>query len=299
MAYCIEPYRKEGSEISFPCGKCFDCRKRRAASWGFRLSQQCQISDTAYFITLTYNTENLHFALKARRPTLNKRDVQLFIKRLRKQHPGQKLKYYLAAEYGGTKKMRPHYHLIIFNMQLTTLLGEQTARRTLKVPTLYLDGKFEYNIKLWDKGHITIGTVTNASSMYTLKYLSKPKRVPQYKRDDREPEFSLISKNIGKNYTDSQQIKDWHRADPNERMFVHFQNYKIAMPRYYKEQIYTAEEREQIAEHIIEKQKTERIKQRKTEKLKDRIKYINNILAIKVDKKRQQNKITEFKPKLL
>lgn len=292
MSYCDKPFQKQDSEISFPCGKCLPCRKRRASSWGFRLMQQYKVSDTAYFITLTYSPETVPRDIK-NRATLNKRDLQLFLKKLRKKQPTNDIKYYAVGEYGKKPVMRPHYHLIIFNMYLTTLFGEGEARRILKQPEIYLNGKHEFNVQLWDKGHITIGTVTEASAMYTLKYISKPKQVPQYNKDARLPEFSAISKNLGISYL-TKAIKQWHRNDPNERMYVHFQHYKIAMPRYYKERLYTPEEREAIAEYIVNKQKQKRIQERKGTTLKQRIEYVNNLLATKQDNSRKLNKKNNF-----
>ena len=48
--------------------------------------------------------------------TLKRRDVQLFMKRLRDKQPKScaKIKYYCAGEYGGRTR-RPHYHLILLN----------------------------------------------------------------------------------------------------------------------------------------------------------------------------------------
>lgn len=293
MAYCTKPYKKEDSEIAFPCGKCLDCRKRRASSWGFRLSEQLKVSDTAWFLTLTYDSDHIHFAKKAKRPTLFKKDAQNFIRFLRRRQPNDDIKYYLAAEYGGTFHMRPHYHIIIFNMQLSSVLEYNEARRALLQPSIHLNGKYEFQSTLWTKGHITIGTVTNASSMYTLKYLSKPKRVPQYKNDDRTPEFSLISKGIGKSYL-SPQIIAWHKNDPAERMYVNWQNYKIAMPRIYKEALYSQYERETIAEHIIQKQKDKRIAERKGQTLAQRIAYIRQHTVIIIEKDRKLNKKDNF-----
>lgn len=307
MSYCTKPFKKDDSEISFPCGKCYDCRKRRASSWGFRLAEELKVSDTAYFLTLTYDSDHVPITKKGR-TTLDwgyktkkggtSIDIQRFLKRLRFKQKTNDVKYYAVGEYGGGRHMRPHYHVIIFNLQLTTLLSEGEARMCLLAPQMCLNGKFQFQSEVWPNGHITIGTVTNASVMYTVKYLSKPKRVPQYKYDDRKPEFSVMSKGLGKSYV-SDQIRRWHKADANERMYVNWQNYKIAMPRIYKEMIYSQQEREQIAEAIILKQKQQRIEERKGTKLKDRIKYVRQISVIKKDKDRKLNKKSQFRPNVL
>lgn len=307
MAYCNHPFKKnQDDEISFPCGKCLDCRKRRASSWGFRLAEQLKVSDTAYFITLTYDSDHVPITPKGRTSLdwgyKTKKDTSThlsrFFKQLRKKQPTNDIKYYACGEYGGTSKMRPHYHVIIFNMYLHTLLDQQEARRALALPQIYMKGKFPFNSELWPYGHITVGTVTNASAMYTLKYLSKPKRVPQYKYDDRKPEFSVISKGIGKSYL-SPEIIQWHRDDLKDRMYVHFQHYKIAMPRIYKEAIYTQEEREEIGTHVVLKQKEDQRKKRKGWSLKQRIDYINNYKNMTKEKDKQLLKKTSFVPSKL
>lgn len=97
------------------------------------------------------------------------------MKKLRKANPDHKLKYYLCGEYGG-KTFRPHYHLILFDAVLPTIQ------------------------KAWEHGSIHYGAVSGASIGYTLKYMAKPGKIPLHQNDDRVPEFSLMSKGLGKNY---------------------------------------------------------------------------------------------------
>ena len=46
----------------------------------------------------------------------------------------------------------------------------------------------------------------------------------------------------------------WHQADPDNRMYLQIEKYKIAMPRYYKQKIYDDWQRKLIAKHLIRKQ---------------------------------------------
>ena len=42
------------------CGKCMECRKRKAREWQVRLSEEIRSNKTkCYFVTLTYSEENL------------------------------------------------------------------------------------------------------------------------------------------------------------------------------------------------------------------------------------------------
>lgn len=188
--------------------------------------EEDKISSSSLFITLTYDTDNVHITPRGFM-NLDKRDVQLFMKKLRKQNTNT-LKYYACGEYGDKTK-RPHYHIILFNANLQTIQ------------------------KNWKHGQIHYGTVSEASVGYTLKYMSKPIKVPLHQNDDRNKEFSLMSKGIGKSYLTHKMLK-WHHADLKERMYCNIKdNKKIAMPRYYKEKIYNQEQRGELKSHHTEK----------------------------------------------
>lgn len=156
--------------ISVPCGKCPMCVKRRVSQWSFRLMQEEKVSSSAHFITLTYDTPYMPLTDRGFM-SLCRRDVQLFFKRLRKRNQN-KLRYYIVGEYGG-RTNRPHYHAILFNADLATISPA------------------------WDRGHVHFGTVSGASVGYTLKYMSKRKKIPMHANDDRVPEFALMSKGLG------------------------------------------------------------------------------------------------------
>lgn len=185
MGKCITPfYKKDNPGIPLPCGKCPECCKRRASGWSFRLEKEGENFPLSYFVTLTYDTSHVPITEKGFM-SLNKRDVQLFIKRLRKKHNGP-LKYYCAGEYG-TKYGRPHYHLITFNAQQSHIVEAWTDQQGKAIGSVYF------------------GTVEAASIGYTLKYISKERIIPIHANDDRLPEFSLMSKGLGANYINPKQ----------------------------------------------------------------------------------------------
>lgn len=172
MAKCLKPYRLKDQQIDVPCNKCPNCTARRISGWSFRLMQQYKIADTAVFLTMTYDTKHVPLSPKGYM-TLEKTHPQLFFKRLRKSQCGNSkspIKYYLCGEYGGQTN-RPHYHAIIFNAKLELL---QDA---------------------WQLGQLHYGMNVNEAAIgYTLKYMAKPSRIPMHANDDRQPEFSLMSK---------------------------------------------------------------------------------------------------------
>ena len=118
--------RAESLEI--PCGKCIGCRLKRSREWAQRCMLELQYHSSAYFITLTY--DDLHLPMNeivdndgciVQSPvhTLVKRDLQLFMKRLRK-NSRQELRFFGCGEYGD-ESFRPHYHIIVFGLELNDL----------------------------------------------------------------------------------------------------------------------------------------------------------------------------------
>lgn len=186
---CLTPYmvtaKHSKSLVPVPCGKCPGCRNARASQWSFRLMQEEKQSESAHFITLTYDTSRVPIT-KNGFMDIRRRDLQLFFKRLRKSissdnkkagiksraGTGRPIRYYAVGEYGG-KGNRPHYHLIIFNVELKHI---QPA---------------------WNNGAVHYGQVTGASIGYCMKYITKPNKVPKHRNDDRTPEFALMSKGWG------------------------------------------------------------------------------------------------------
>lgn len=251
---CFTPIQirnsKTGGIETVPCGDCQKCKLRRASHWSFRLMQEEKVSSSAYFLTLTYG--DICRVTRNGFLTIVKRDIQLFFKRLRKAHtrgyPVRGIRYYAVGEYGG-RYYRPHYHIILFNAELEVLIGKKDAQM-VKRGIIDLDGKFPYYCPAWSDvktgqpiGHITIGRVSEASVGYTMKYISKPSRIPLHKNDDRVPEFGLQSKGLGESYLTPAMIR-WHKVDLENRMYCGLKDgKKIGMPRYYKLKIYNDQEK--------------------------------------------------------
>ena len=222
------PIYSNDRQVPVPCGKCPACLSRRTSVWTFRLKQHAKNANNSYFVTLTYDTRFVPITERGYL-TLDKRDVQLYFKKLRKAHPEnhEPIKYYLAGEYG-SKTFRPHYHIILFNADL------------------------ELIHKSWDKGEVHIGELTEASAAYTAKYINKGKIIPMHKNDDRRPEFSLMSKKLGLNYL-SEKIIRYHRADIERNYLTLEDGKKISLPRYYRQKIWTESELRAQADKLAQK----------------------------------------------
>lgn len=208
-----------------------------------------QRSYSAYFLTLSYDNENIPITQK-KFMSLKKRDTQLFWKRYRKAHGKRApIRYFLCGEYG-SKTDRPHYHAIVFNVDLKIFLGEKQANNATAYPDLFLNGHHHFNNSMWTHGWVSIGQVTEASVGYCLKYMMKTGRFPKFKGDDRTPEFQCMSKGIGSGYL-TEAMHKWHHDDLLNRMYCAIlDGKKIAMPRYYKNKVYTDEQRKTIGNHV-------------------------------------------------
>ena len=203
---------KKGNIVTVPCGWCLQCRIDKRNEWTLRLSFEVQKS-SGCFITLTY--DDLHLPIDE---SLNKRDLQLFIKRFRKNLGSIKIKYYAVGEYGEkgniiTGLQRPHYHLIV------------TGINALKAQT--------YISKSWNKGFIKILPANPSTIRYTLKYMDKQLHGESVKKvyGEKLPPFATMSKGIG---------LDWifNNIDTiNELNGIPFGGVIRPIPRYYKQKL--------------------------------------------------------------
>lgn len=109
------------------CGSCLGCRLKKSKQWAVRCLKELEYWEEACFVTLTYNDNCLPYAfsksliggyddygnaLPIVEPTLYRRDLQLFNKRLRRKLDklglNAKIKIFYAGEYGD-ENHRPHY----------------------------------------------------------------------------------------------------------------------------------------------------------------------------------------------
>lgn len=222
--YVDNPQNWKQEKVPVPCGKCVPCRRKRVNDWVFRMQKEEERSSSSYFVTLTYDTTTVPISPNGFM-TLSKRDCQLFMKRLRKLQPDVKIKYYLVGEYGSQNK-RPHYHAIIFNIIKT-----------------------DYIVEAWQLGSVHIGAVSGASIGYTCKYIDKPARIPEHRNDDRQKEFSLMSKGMGENYL-TPAMRRYHLADLNRNYVILDGGVKSSLPKYYRDKIFSDADKEKQREFI-------------------------------------------------
>jgi hypothetical protein len=201
---CVKPISvQKGRQVMLlRCGQCVACRVHKKDQWAIRMKHEYLMHDQNCFITLTYDDS------KYSGETLVKRDLQLFIKRLRRKIPN--VRYYMCGEYGG-RFGRPHYHGILFGVGavLKKLIDEA-----------------------WQMGFIYIGEANIKSIKYVAKYVQK-KAMGNSKNEMLEkgiqPEFSLMSLKPGLGVEFAEKyINNWV-----EKGYLIDEGRKKEIPRYY------------------------------------------------------------------
>ena len=218
--------------IWIPCGRCLADRISKANDWATRCILESREYKDNCFITLSYNPENL-----PKNGSLCKRDVQLFMKRLRKAHPKIRMRYFLCGEYGD-KTLRSHYHLALFNYKPKDLKFRKFNKAQ---QPLYTSKEIA---EKWGKGFIIIGELTTASAGYIARYTQKKiysKHDEIIKQLGRTPEFILTSRRPGigmkyiKNKDNFEKIKNNFGILIKENDKVKIKNIPIQFRNYWKE----------------------------------------------------------------
>lgn len=236
----------------FPCGKCFECKEYYIEQWQIRWNEELKNTEehTTKFITLTYSNENLPYLITPDgeiKSTLCYRDVQLFLKRLRKKqntkfkNNGLSIKYHGSGEYGKRFTKRPHYHILLTNV----LLDDKEITQC------------------WGNGIVHFGNTVNKDTVkYILKYtikesLKNNSKVKNFDENDnyinttycinteneyRVAEKSFMSKNIGLSFLTDDLIKYYRNTLSIKYNWINYNGKGLTkvklLPRYYREKLY-------------------------------------------------------------
>lgn len=232
------------NRIFVPCGKCVPCQNTKRAALSLKLRLEEQNCKFCYFVTLTFDDDNLPlftlawdklcngvvclhpFSERLRKDTaisdfcddlydgsseffdsvdyynnfvvnyehkyskscvyghgkialLYYRDIQLFLKRIRKyiiKNYGEKIRYYVIGEYG-TKSLRPHWHLLLFfnSVELSQAFEDcenvGTSRRPCECP--------KFLRPFWEYGIIDSKRTNGECYNYVSSYVNKPSSFPK------------------------------------------------------------------------------------------------------------------------
>lgn len=218
--------------VTAACGKCYECRKQKGRAWQVRLSEEVRNDPNVIFVTLTISDESWE-KIKNTYIQLSDEDcikkmVRLFLERVRKKTK-RSLKHWLTTERGGTNTERYHLHGLIWGENAETLTKS-----------------------LWQYGFMFIGTFVNeCTTNYITKYITKTDK----KHKDFIPTI-LCSAGIGSGYLSrSDSELNRFREDKTNETYRLRNGTKLNLPIYYRNKLYTDEEREKLFLQKIKKGK--------------------------------------------
>lgn len=175
----------------FACGCCPECLRSRSSLYVVRSYYEAKEHLNNCMVTLTYDNfeRDARGRLTGRELPVDrslhvcKRDVQLFMKRVRKKF-GNDIKYLIAAEYG-SRTHRAHYHAILFGVKFEDLVP---FRRSKRGNIIFRSHTLD---TLWNHGICTVDSknINSAVARYCTKYFMKNNGV--------EDTFMLSSNHLG------------------------------------------------------------------------------------------------------
>lgn len=229
-----------------------------------RMMHEMSLHEDNCFITLTYDDENL-----PEDSSLNKKHFQKFMKDLRNDNRGKKIRFFHCGEYG-EQTFRPHYHAILFGHDFE----DRRLFKTQNDINIYTSDRLT---NLWSRGFSTVGDASFESAAYVARYVTKKingKQIEQsknlfglspYNRCDITtgefydvlPEYATMSRGghcpnggnlggIGKRWFDK------YKSDCYPSDFLVVRGKKVKPPRYYDSQL-ADEELEAIKEKRVSK----------------------------------------------
>lgn len=204
----------------------------RASEWSTRITHEAQLHEANCFVTLTFSDEHVPAD-----HSVSVRDVQLFMKRLRKALGHNRVRFFACGEYG-ERTFRPHYHVILFGWSP----GDAMPWR--KTGSGFVVSRSAFLERVWPYGHVEVGSVTVQSAGYVARYVIKKvtgqAAAQTYSRTDPEtgetwqvsPEFISMSSKPGIG-------NGWYQrysGDAFPSDFVVIEGQKRPVPRYYLKQ---------------------------------------------------------------
>lgn len=268
--------------MTIPCGGCIGCRVSRARDWATRLHHEAMLHEASSFLTLTFSDEFLPPSY-----SVDVRDMQLFMKRLRKRI-GVSVRFFACGEYGDIN-LRPHYHVLLFGYDFP---DKVPWRKTGSGHVTYRSAELE---SVWQCGHCEVGTVTHESAGYVARYVLKKvngdRAEDHYRRVHPltgevvtvAPEFVTMSNKPGIG-------AGWYEkfsGDAFPSDFVVVDGQKRPVPRYYKKKL-----SEEESEEITRKRKVEARRQA-ANNTPERLAVREEVLTLRLDQLKRELDETE------
>lgn len=182
---------EEPKLVTIDCGKCWACRRRKAAAQALRLMLEAKYyeekymsSDYVNFITFTYDDDNLPSTSYGEVTTQCEFEKERFIRALKRKlsYNGYSkeqiadIKYYWVSEYG-SKSWRPHYHCMLYGVNLMQPLPYPSYKFDMYNLEYNGNGNPQYQSKMldtiWKKGRVTFAPFCAKLASYIANYVVK------------------------------------------------------------------------------------------------------------------------------
>ena len=267
------PIDKRVLQVPVGCGKCMECRKQKSRQWQARLENEVKVNDNGKFVTLTFtnesiaklaeeaNTEKVITGIKKvftdKNGKIRKRynynnivvknkitgydldnkiakiAVRSFLERWRKKY-GKSLRHWLVTELGHSGTEHLHLHGIVWTNESLDDLE-----------------------KIWSYGYVWKGKgehlenyVNEKTVRYLVKYVSKD--------DQQHKEYNpiiLASAGIGNQFCESFEArKIKYNGNNTIEYYKTRTGHKIALPIYWRNKLFSEEEREKLWLQKLDKQ---------------------------------------------
>lgn len=225
------------------CGWCYECRNKNANQWRVRLKEEVKANEfkNMIFITFTFS-EKAYSKLteEVRGDIINQygdikgeidnevaaKAIRYWSESIRHKH-GKQPRRWLITERGGNETERVHIHGIIF-----TDIDNDTILKS-------------WTFGIADDGRSTgrKGWVNEQTINYITKYV--------FKTDSKHIDFKgriFASAGIGKGYIQNELNRYRHRyqGEKTNTTYTDSQGYTCGLPKYYRDRLYTEEERRKL-----------------------------------------------------
>ena len=237
---CEHPKNIHGRIV--PCGHCYCCSFSKSSAWALRALKDFEFFEkksgandrwhlkdpnktTYLFGDLTYNNINLPEDQSLDREHW-KKFMKRFRRRLERKFGARGVRVLYSGEYGENNTHRPHYHFVMWNLPIESI-------------EYYRNLIFE----TWNKGFVKVDIPHDVSdsSFYTAKYTTKSESSAFYLRKSGES-LEAYQQRTGKStvpFVGSSLGLGLDFLKENKETiisngYIVSGNYKVAIPRYYR-----------------------------------------------------------------
>ena len=212
-----------------------ECTKKKARNWKVRILEEIKQDNKCMFVTLTFSNDSLltlyndikHVIKNGKIPEneVVTRGVRLFLERWRKKYK-KSVKHWLITELGHKGTERIHLHGLIWSLD-----------------------KEEIE-KIWNYGTVWFGQYVNEKTVnYIIKYCTKM----DLDHKGYSPKI-LCGKGIGSGYLNSYNLDlNKFNGDKTKEFYRLSNGNKMALPIYYRNNLYKDDEREYLWINLLDK----------------------------------------------